>query len=59
MVASVTVAPGGEIFVLDPTKLHSINRMTLDIRTNRLKDYGYHEVAVSSLYILMSQEFYR
>lgn len=59
MVASVTVAPGGEIFVLDPNLLHSINRETLDVRSSKLDEYGYHEIAASSRYVVMSQEFYR
>lgn len=58
-VASVSISPSGGLFILEPTALHSVSQDSLDITSKVLDGYGYHELAVSSEYIILSQEFYR
>lgn len=58
-VASLDVAPDGTVFVIEPHGLHKIARQSKDITSEKLDSYGYHEVGVSSRFLVMSQEFYR
>jgi len=59
MVASLDVSPTGFVYTLQPNGLHKIDPFTAKVTDYELENYGYHEIAVSSKYIILSQEFYR
>ena len=58
-IASLDVSPDGTVVVLEPHGLHRIARDSREVTDDRLESYGYHEVAVSSHYLVMTQEYYR
>ena len=58
-VASLDVAPDGSVYVLEPHGLHKIARDSRELTSESLESYGYHEVGVSSKYLVLSQEYYR
>ena len=59
VVASIDVAPDGKIYVLEPHGMHQIDEQASKVTSQVLEDYGYHRIATSSQYIVISQEFYR
>ncbi|XP_067942380.1 uncharacterized protein [Watersipora subatra] len=58
IVASLDVDPQGKIYVLEPHGLHEIDEATTAVTSWSLKNYGYHEIAVSSAYLVITQEYY-
>lgn len=57
--ASVAILPHGDIMILEPTALHTIDKETLSITSTQLEEFGYHKIGASSRYVLLSQEHYR